>query len=352
MSAGPRTIYRRRRSGRAVLTLAVLALALLAAIAAAGGGPGGRSHGLSRDTSSVRTGRAPAGGRPLSTGSPSAAAEAVPRTPVRAAAPPRIRALVVTPPATLAPAWSRVALVHSQPAAWAAQRGSVTLLRFDQRLVHLDLHAGYDDGGAEGWTYGDHVTPREIHRLVAGFNGGFRLSYPQVGFLSGSHVAAPLKAGLASIVTYTDGTSDIGAWHGGVPDPSRRVFSVLQNQRLLVDQGVPAATVQECVIQCWGQTIGGRTAVARSALGIRSDGELVWAGGMELLPSTIARALVQAGAVRALELDINPDWVAAYLYPHHHEGPVPAPVLPGQVGISGQLLTPDARDFLTVVANR
>jgi hypothetical protein len=332
------------------VTLLVLAAGLLAAVAASSSsGPGGRSDDHLRGSPAralVRHERPAAGGAAPASGTP--AAPAVPAT-VR---PPAIPPVLVTMPVGLTGAWSRVALVHGQPAAWAAQRGSITLLRFDQRLVHLDLHPGYDDGGAEGWTYGDQVTPREIHRLVAGLNGGFRLSYPQVGFLSGGHVAAPLKAGLASIVTYTDGTSDIGAWHGGVPDPSRRVFSVLQNQRLLVDRGVPAATVQECVIQCWGQTIGGRTAVARSALGIRSDGELVWAGGMELLPSTIARALMQAGAVRALELDINPDWVAGYLYPHHREGPVPVPVLPGQVGIAGQLLTPDSRDFLTVVASR
>jgi len=225
-------------------------------------------------------------------------------------------------------------------------------MRFDQRLLHLDLHAGSTDGGVSGWTYGDQITPREIHLVVAAFNGGFKLTYPNVGFMAGGHVAVALKPGLASIVTYTDGTTGIGAWRAGVPSARRAVFSVLQNQRLLVDHGVTAANAAGCVIACWGGTVEGRTAVARSGLGITSGGELVWAAGEQLLPSELGSALVAAGAVRAIELDINPDWVAGYLYVHAPGGPSPEAIVPGQLGISGELLEPYARDFLTIVANR
>ena len=58
-----------------------------------------------------------------------------------------------------------------------------------------------------------------------------------------------------------------------------------------------------------------------------------------------------AGAVRAIELDINPFWVAGYLYTHHPSGPTAVAVVPGQHGIVGQLLAPNTRDFLAVVAN-
>ena len=224
-------------------------------------------------------------------------------------------------------------------------------MRFDQGLVHLTLHAGSSDGGVGGWTYGDHISRREIHMLIAAVNGGFKLTYHDVGFVSGSHVAAALKPGLASIVTYTDGTTNIGAWHAGVPSASRRVFSVLQNQRLLIDHGVAAASVSECIISCWGETIGSRTVVARSALGITANGQLVWAAGEQLQPAELAAALIHAGALRAIELDINPAWVAAYLYVHHSSGPSPTPVVPGQVGIAGELLEPYSRDFLAIVAN-
>ena len=225
-------------------------------------------------------------------------------------------------------------------------------MRFDQGLVHLTLHAGSSDGGVTGWTYGDRIIPREIHQLIAAVNGGFKLTYRDVGFMSGGHVAVSLKSGLASIVTYTDGTTDIGAWRAGVPGARKTVFSVMQNQRLLVDRGVAPASVSDCVIACWGETIGSRTAVARSGLGITADGQLVWAAGEQLLPADLAHALIKAGAVRAIELDINPDWVAGYLYPHHRGGPSAAPVVPGQLGIAGKLLEPSSRDFLAIVGNR
>jgi hypothetical protein len=247
--------------------------------------------------------------------------------------------------------WSPVAWVRGAPAAWLTQRSGVTLMRFDQSLVHLTLHAGSSDGGTLGWTYGDRITPREIHLLVAAFNGGFKLTYPDVGFVSGGHVAVALKPGLASIVTYRDGRTNIGAWDAGVPSVHGEVFSVLQNQHLLVDRGVAAASVSGCILQCWGATVGNRLTVARSGLGITASGQLVWAAGGQLQPADLASALIAAGAVRAIELDINQDWVAGYLYPHSHSGPTPVPVMPGQLGIAGQLLEPYSRDFLAVVAN-
>jgi hypothetical protein len=266
----------------------------------------------------------------------------------RAAAVPH---LVVTAPAALTAGWTAVAQVRGRPAAWIAERSGVALLRFDQSFVHLTLHAGSADGGVVGWTYGDQITPSEIHLVVAAFNGGFKLTYKDVGFMSGGRVAVSLKPGLGSIVTYTDGTSNIGSWHNGVPTARKTVFSVLENQRLLVDRGVAAANVTTCVLVCWGVTIQNLTTVPRSGIGITRSGQLVWAAGEALTPGALAGALVGAGAVRAIELDINPYAVAGYLYLHHASGPVPAPVVPGQQGIPGQLLLPYSRDFLAVVAN-
>ncbi len=263
----------------------------------------------------------------------------------------RAAPVLVTPLAAPTSSWSVVARVFGHPAALLAQRAGVTLIRFDQHHVHLTLHAGSIDGGVAGWRYGDQITRSEIHRVVAAFNGGFKLTYRQVGFVAGGHVAAPLAPRLASIVTYTDGSTAIGAWNEGVPSRRRTVYSVLQNETLLVDRGRAAPTVGDCIITCWGATIRGLTTVARSALGIRADGELLWAAGEQLTPAALADALIAAGAVRAVELDINPDWVDGYLYAHHATGPVAVPVLPGQLGIAGQYLAPYSRDFFAIVAN-
>ncbi len=324
-------------------------LVLLAAVGLLAGGGlylalgsgGSASPALSTHGASVKARAHASSGGSRPAGAPSAAAPP-------AAPPPH---LLVSAPAHAGSAWTVIARVHGTPAAWLAQRSGVTLMRFEQTLVRLDLHAGSSDGGSEGWVYGDHINAKEIHLVLAAFNGGFKLTYADVGFMSAGRVAVALKSGLASIVTYTDGTTAIGAWREGVPSSHNAVFSVLQNQRLLVDRGRPAATVSSCVIACWGETIGSRTSVARSALALTASGQLLWAAGEQLEPAELAGALIEAGAVRAVELDINPDWVAGYVYVHHAGGPAAVPVVPGQVGIAGRLLEPDSRDFLTVVAN-
>src|SRR5208283_4948921 len=235
-SSASRQAPRRRRLARPV------AVAALAAVAAAHIGPGAdltAPPGARAATSRARTARSTT-------------------VPVAASVP----TLQITPRPPVS-GWTTVARVRGRPAAWVARRAGVTLMRFDQHLVHVSLHAGSIDGGAVGWTYGDRITAREVPLLIAAVNGGFKLTYTNVGFMSGGRVAVPLKAGLASIVTYADGTTNIGAWEAGVPGPRGTVFSVLQNQQLLVDRGVAAATVADCVLECWGGTVGLLTLVAR-----------------------------------------------------------------------------------------
>jgi len=259
--------------------------------------------------------------------------------------------LVVSTPRGRTARWRVVASVGVTPAAWLSQPSGMTLMRFDQSLVHLDLHAGSSDGGSRGWKYGDRISSAEAKKLIAAFNGGFKLTYKDTGFMANGHIARHLTTGLASLVTYADGTSNIGAWHEGVPSGTSPVFSVLQNQRLLVDHGAPAPNVSSCIIECWGGTIGLVTVVPRSALGITASGQLVWAAGEHLSPAALAHALIAAGAQRAIELDINPWWVAGYLYLHHQSRPKGVPLVKGQRGIEGKLLTPYSRDFLAIVGN-
>ncbi len=335
MGPGSNDIYLRRRMGLGAVLIVALGLGLMLA---SGVGRSARAPGLA--------GSSPAGGAETPR---SAVLMRPPMAKTSGATQAAAPALTVQAPHP-GTGWSTVALVHGRPAAWITQRGDVTLMRFEQRAVRLDLHAGSSDGGVSGWRYGDQISTSEIHHLIAAFNGGFKLTYADVGFLSGGHVAVPLKPGLASIVTYTNETTGIGAWRAGVPAAGLGVFSVLQNQRLLVDHGEVAADASSCVIECWGQTVGGLTSVARSALGITAGGQLVWAAGEPLLPSQLGAAMLAVGVVRAVELDINPDWVAGYIYVHHGAGPQAIQATPGQIGIAGKFLEPYSRDFLTVVA--
>ena len=77
---------------------------------------------------------------------------------------------------------------------------------------------------------------------------------------------------------------------------------------------------------------------------------MIWAG--EATVSQLADALLGARVERAVELDINPEWVAGYLYGHRGgKGPLaPVPALSSQHGIPGEYLAPWSRDFFTLVA--
>ena len=271
-----------------------------------------------------------------------------------AAAAPAAGAPAAPPPVVSAPrlhaSWTVTATLSGRPAAWAARRSGVTLMRFDQRALRLELHPGTAEPGGGGWTHTSRIAGEEAHRVVAGFNSGFKFSYGSLGFMDNGRTAVPLAAGLASIVIYRDGTTQIGTWGRGVPAAGKRIVSVRQNLGLLIDHGFPAGNLESCIEACWGATDLGLTYVARSALGITASGELVWAAGASLSPAGIVRALRGAGVQRAVELDINPEWVNGFLYVHRRGGPRAVSVVPGEGAISGGLLSPYSRDFFTVVA--
>jgi hypothetical protein len=224
------------------------------------------------------------------------------------------------------------------------------LLSFDQQSLELRLHSGTIDAGGSGWRWGPKIVGSERHRLVAAFNGAFKFSTRAGGFMSYGRVGAPLRDGLGSIVTYTDGRTDIGSWHTEVPTAGHTVASVRQNLTLLIDHGRAAKSLG--CRSCWGATLGGVDNPARSAIGITASGHLVWAAGLHLTVAQLAHALLGANVVRAVELDINPEWVAGYLYGHRGgNGPLaPVPVVPAQVGVSGFFLKPYSRDFFAIVA--
>ncbi len=285
--------------------------------------------------------------KPAAKSRPGAAAPARRRKPPPPSYPRLLGAATSSLPTSFVPAVA----FKDQTAAWVARSQSgIALLSFNQRLLELRLHSGTVDAGAEGWRWGPSVTGSERRHLVAAFNGGFKLDTGAGGFVASGRVAVPLRDGLGSIVTYADGYTDIGSWRKQLPAPGRPMASVRQNLTLLIDNGRPAASL-DC-LSCWGAALGGVSDPARSALGITADGRLIWAGGEHLTPAGLANALLGARVVRAVELDINPEWVAAYLYGHRGGvGPLaPVPIVTGQPGIPGQFLVPYSRDFFTIVA--
>ncbi|HWF20852.1 MAG TPA: hypothetical protein VG226_01795 [Acidimicrobiales bacterium] len=226
--------------------------------------------------------------------------------------------------------------------------GQVTVFRFRAGRVTFRLHDGSSDppGGSAIPGAGSTIAADEAPLLLAAFNGGFNSSTGVGGFEVSSQVLVPLVAGMASFVIDADGNARVGVWGSDVPVAGEPVVSVRQNLPPLVSGGQPSGNIGD--VSAWGATLGGGTTVARSALGEDAQGNILYAGGMSLQPSDLAAALVNSGAVTAMELDINPEWVQL-AYAATPGGSLNAGV-PGQNRPADQYQEGWTRDFVTVLA--
>ena len=227
--------------------------------------------------------------------------------------------------------------------------GSVVTVATFRGPVQYVLHNGSQDPGpaAAGLVRaGPVVTGAERKRLLAAFNGGFKLAAGAGGYEQEGHVISPLLQGLASLVIDRSGRARIGVRGRGVPAPGEAVYSVRQNLQPLVLNGQPTPAAADWGL--WGATLGGGAYVARSALGQDASGDLIYAASLSAIPADLAEALARSGARIAMELDINPEWVQLDAA-RRAGGPLTAQV-PGQTRPASQYLEGWTRDFITVLA--
>jgi hypothetical protein len=180
--------------------------------------------------------------------------------------------------------------------------------------------------------------------LLAAFNSGFTYRDARGGFAVDGHVYEPLRPGLGTLVGYRDGRVALITWHGG-PTPGPGVAFARQNLALLVDGGRPNATVANGSL--WGSTLGGAIRVPRSGVGIDARGNLLYLAANGQTPASLASALIRAGAVRAMELDINPEWPSFITY-GSSGGRYPSKLVPNVMQSASRYLVPDNRDFFAV----
>jgi hypothetical protein len=175
------------------------------------------------------------------------------------------------------------------------------------------------------------------------------------GYYTDGKAVIALRDGAASFVIYKDGSSTVGQWGRDVT-MTPGVVSVRQNLDLLVDGSQVVPAVYSGSTTDWGKTLGGGLYVWRSGLGVTADGALVYAGGPGLNIADLATILVRAGAIRAMELDINTDWVNFSTYqPSTPTGPATplngSELVPSMAGTPGRYFQPWwARDFITMSA--
>jgi hypothetical protein len=255
--------------------------------------------------------------------------------------------------------WRVVARVQGQPAICTTylRPDSVHtsyvagLASMDPRLLAFQLRPGSEDPGPGNWGYAPYLPSGSRRGLLATFNGGFKIDQAGGGFYLNGITRGTLTAGAASLVYYRDGGVALGAWGQDVRMTSQ-VTGVRQNLRLIVDHGLIPASVDQDVQTQWGATLGGGYYVWRSGVGVTRTGRLVYAYGPALSVRTLAGLLQRAGAVRAMELDINPAWISYMYYRPAPSAADPAPVnlLPTQPEPPARYYSVNSRDFTAVFA--
>lgn len=254
--------------------------------------------------------------------------------------------------------WQTLVSVHGHPAIRAAflrpdsQHTSYVagIAQMDQTLLRLVLHPGLSEPGGTGWSQDSQIPAKGKDRLVATFNSGFRLNDARGGYWQNGRQVGQLRNGAASLIVLANGKVDVRAWTNGNAVPGG-IDAVRQNLNLLIDGGAISTTISSHDSRVWGKTIGNAAFVWRSGLGIRADGSLVSVVGPALSVGSLAHLLQAAGAVRAMELDINRDWTSYMTYTHPGSGrPVPHLLTSDQHPDAYRYLRPSSRDFLAVYA--
>jgi hypothetical protein len=213
----------------------------------------------------------------------------------------------------------------------------------DHTRTRLALYPGSTNPPSASPRGTGQVPPGQRSRLLATFNSGFKWDARPGGFVINGHADEPLLPGFGTLVAYPNGRVDIVRWHGPPTLPS--LVLARQNLPLLVDGGLPSPTIDKW--SNWGATLRGLIWVWRTAVGIDRHGNLIYAAAPSQTPTTLAALMISLGAVRAIELDINPEWPGfnSYMLPG---GLNPVALMPNPLQSADRWLTPDSRDFFAV----
>jgi hypothetical protein len=225
----------------------------------------------------------------------------------------------------------------------------VTIVKMDMNSLIISASAGLKDpGGVE--KPGAGIVPKYIqntNRLLVGFNGGFQGKDGNYGMIVDKTEYLPLLKNLGTIITYKNTKPQIIKYTGKKLD--KTVSAARQNGPLLIENAAIVASSSAWNMQTWGLTTTNSMYTWRSGIGVTKDGHLLYACGPSLVPETLATALKAAGAINAMQLDINPVWVRFVLFHPLGKGEYAyTPLLTSMVNGGEQYLHGYQRDFFYV----
>jgi len=205
-------------------------------------------------------------------------------------------------------------------------RARTTLLRWHIGSADPPVRPGTipaDAGASVDWAN------EGLAGVVAVFNGGFKVGAHAGGSMVDGVTLSPMIRGDMTLAIDAAGHWKMGAWEPDFPGPIFHAIAYRQNLGPLIANARPTAAALAANELIWGDPLKGNPQQARSALGIDTRGNLVYVATLSgVSPALLARALLAAGAVEGMELDINPYWpiVGASFSVLHHPGNYPVQI--------------------------
>jgi hypothetical protein len=197
--------------------------------------------------------------------------------------------------------------------------------------------------------------PQDQQILMAAFNGGFKAVNGNYGMMVNGVTLLPPLPNIATLGIYKDGHVQIGAWGESIffsPD----LVAYRQNCPLILQDGQLNQAVSVDDRFMWGQTIGNKEVTWRTAVGITQDGKyLIYAVGNATTTDLLAKALQQAGAFNAMQLDINRHYAqfVTYKATDNPKNPLTAIQLLDQMEKNPMIyLVPHSRDFFYLTSRQ
>ena len=132
---------------------------------------------------------------------------------------------------------------------------------------------------------------------------------PIWGLKVGDKIVAPFVKGYGTVAIDIDGVVRVFPWNVGRQPANFAPVIVRQNLPLMVDHGKVTAIAQNSSWTIWGATLHGTVGQSRTAMGVDARGNVIYVAAVQpCLPVSLAQAMVQAGIVTGIEMDINPYW--------------------------------------------
>lgn len=189
------------------------------------------------------------------------------------------------------------------------------------------------------------VPHADVPVLVATFNSGWRLKDIHGGFFLHARSVPALISGQATAAIDAAGRLRVGQW-GRDPQLADQLVAARQNLASVVDYSQLAAGLDANVAGRWGSPKNQFPYTSSSGLGVDARGKVLYIVGNNLTLHTLASALLDAGAVTGMELDVRNGMQSFSTWePGTHATLTPIRLMPTMTPPADRYLKPDRCDF-------